>query len=113
MPNPDMVAAVANAAIPKNVKQVQSFLGLVSYYRKFIKNCSAIASPLIKLTEKGHEFKWTNSCQDAFNELKGYLSTGNKVLALPDYDKQFRLECDASKYGIGCVLSQKHERSLF
>ena len=81
MPNPDMVAAVANAAIPKNVKQVQSFLGLVSYYRKFIKNCSAIASPLIKLTEKGHEFKWTNSCQDAFNELKGYLSTGNKVLS--------------------------------
>ena len=106
-PNPQKVEAVNNTIKPKNVKQVQSFLGLVSYYRKFIKNCSTIASPLIKLTEKNEKFNWTNECEDAFNTLKSYLGSQDHVLALPDFNKMFVIECDASKYGIGGVLSQK------
>jgi hypothetical protein len=106
-PNPAKTAAVNNAKIPKTVKQVQAFLGLVGYYRKFIKNCSGIASPLIKLTEKNTEFKWSEECESAFQQLKSYLVSDKHVLALPDYDKEFVVEADASKVGIGGVLSQK------
>jgi hypothetical protein len=106
-PNPAKVAAVANATRPKTVKQVQSFLGLVSYYRKFIKNCSTIMSPMIKLSQKDTDFIWTTECEDAFNKLKSYLIDENKVLTLPDFSKPFQIETDASKRGVGGVLSQK------
>ena len=106
-PNPAKTAAVNNARRPKTVKQVQAFLGLVGYYRKFIKNCSGIASPLIKLTEKNTDFNWSEECESAFKQLKSYLVSEKHVLALPDYDKEFVVEADASKVGIGSVLSQK------
>ncbi len=104
------IEAVSKAKRPKNVKQIQSFLGLVSYYRKFIKNCSTIASPLIELTKKGEPFIWTDECESAFQTLKSYLISHDHVLALPNFDKEFVIECDASKYGLGGVLSQKTGR---
>jgi hypothetical protein len=107
MPNPAKVEALFRATRPHTVKQVQSFLGLVSYYRKFIRDCSSIASPSIKLTEKDSEFKWNEECQKAFDELRGHLTTVNKVLILPNYDEPFRIEADASKHGVGGVLSQQ------
>jgi hypothetical protein len=91
------------------VKQVQAFLGLVSYYRKFIKNCSSIASPLIKLTEKKAIFNWTENCEQSFQTLKNFLVSEN-VLALPDFSKEFVVEADASQIGVGAVLSQKIDR---
>jgi hypothetical protein len=109
-PNPAIIEAVSNAKPPKNVKQIQSFLGLASYYRKFIKNFSRIASPLINLTKKDVNFKWTDECQQAFQTLKMYLTSHEHVLILPDYNESFRLECDASSHGIGGVLSQKRGR---
>ena len=109
-PNPEKIAAVSQYKRPTTVKQLQSFLGLISYYRKFIKNCSTIASPLIKLTEKTTDFIWTNDCEISFQTLKHFLTSNDHVLALPDFNKPFVIECDASKYGIGGVLSQKQGR---
>jgi hypothetical protein len=109
-PNPEKVAAVSQYKRPTTVKQLQSFLGLISYYRKFIKNCSTIASPLIKLTEKTTDFIWTNDCEISFQTHKHFLTSNDHVLALPDFNKLFVIEFDASKYGIGGVLSQKQGR---
>ena len=106
-PNPAKVAAVANAPRPKTVKQVLAFCGLVSYYRKWIKDCSTLMSPLIKLTQKDTDFIWTTECEVAFNTLKNYLVDTNRVLALPDFSQPFVLECDASSYGAGSVLVQR------
>ena len=106
-PNPAKFSAISDFKRPTTVKQLQSFLGLISYFRKFIKNCSTIASPLIKLTEKSSDFIWTNECEIAFQTLKNYLISNDHVLALPDFSKPFVLECDASKFGTGSLLLQK------
>ena len=105
-----MVKAVSEAKRPKTVKQVQAFLGLASYYRKFIKNFSTIASPLINLTKKDVEFIWTDECEKSFETLRTYLISYDNVLILPKYELPFRLECDASAYGLSGILTQKHER---
>ena len=103
--DPNKVQAVAEWPIPKCVKDVRSFLGLASYYRKFIRGFAEIASPLHALTEKSREFVWTESCQRAFDELKGRLLTA-PILSYPIPEENFILDTDASGEGIGAVLSQ-------
>jgi hypothetical protein len=85
-----------------------SFLGLVGYYRQFIKDFSKIAKPMIKLSEKNKAFEWTRECQASFEELKKRL-TSSPVLILPDLTKKFDKYCDASRQGLGCVLMQEGE----
>ena len=104
-PNPAKISAVSDFERPTTVKKVQSFLGLVSYYRKFIKNCAGHASPLIALTTKRTPFIWTQECELSFTFLKSAL-TSDSVLILPEFEQPFRIEADASKYGVGGVLSQ-------
>ena len=104
----DKVKAISEMMPPTNVKMVRSFLGACGYYRKFIKDYSKIAAPLTELTKKGRRFKWTESCQDAFDCLKSKL-TSAPVLAFPDYNRQFILHCDASNVAIGGVLNQVFE----
>ena len=99
---------VATWPEPRTLAEVQGFLGLASYYRRFIKNFAAIAKPLHRLTEKGREFCWTEACADAFKELKHRLTTA-PILAFPDYNLPFILDTDASGTGIGAVLSQVQE----
>ena len=99
---------VATCPEPKTLAEVQRFLGLASYYRRFIKNFAAIAKPIHRLTEKGREFCWTEACADAFKELKHRLTTA-PILAFPDYNLPFILDTDASGTGIGAVLSQVQE----
>ena len=108
-PNPLKIASVTDFKRPTNVKSVQSFLGLVSYYRKFIKDCANLCSPLICLTTKPKAFEWTDSCEYAFKLLKSMLVSVDNVLILPDYEQPFRVEADASKFGVGGVLSQQRE----
>lgn len=108
-PNNLKIQAVSKALRPKTVKQVQAFLGLTSYYRRFIKNYANIASPLINLTRKGVPFLWTIECETAFETLKMYLTSEEHVLALPQFDREFRIEADASKFGLGGVLSQSKD----
>ncbi|WVZ89170.1 hypothetical protein U9M48_035607 [Paspalum notatum var. saurae] len=80
---PSKVSIVTNWKVPKIPKEVRGFLGLASYYRKFIENFSRIAKPMTSLLEKDAEFRWTNAQQAAFDELKKRLTTA-PVLTLPD-----------------------------
>lgn len=104
-PNLHRVAAVREFATPRNVTETRQFLGLASYYRRFILRFAKIAQPLHQLTKKGAQFDWTAECQTAFDRLKSEL-TEAPVLAYPDFNKDFTLETDASVRGLGAVLSQ-------
>ena len=90
---------------PTTVKQVQSFIGLTGYYRKFIRNYSAIAAPLTELTKKQAPWQWTEKEQSAFNQLLKAFED-DVVLHHPNYEKQFFIDTDASDLGIGAVLTQ-------
>lgn len=104
-PNPEKTRAVQEFPIPKCPKDVKSFLGLVSYYRRFIPNISKIAKPLTNLLKKNVEFNWKNEQQLAFENLKKAL-TSAPILAYPDFTKPFLLTCDASNQAISAILSQ-------
>ena len=99
------IDAVKEWPTPRNVTDVRSFLGLCSYYRRFVKGFAEVAKPLHRLTEKQHEFVWTEECDMAFNRLKMAL-TSTPILAYPTCDDSFVLDTDASNLGIGAVLSQ-------
>jgi hypothetical protein len=86
--------------------EVQSFLGLAGYYRRFIEGFSKIAKPRTSLLEKGREFKWDEKCQDSFDQLKKRLMSP-PVLVLPDLQKGFDIYCDACGQGLGWVLMQE------
>ena len=105
--SPDKIQAVVDWPIPKNAKQVRSFLGLASYYRKFVKGFVDIARPLHKICEKNSKFIWSNARDGAFAALKAAL-TSAPVLAYPKCDgKRFILDTDASDLAVGAVLSQE------
>ncbi|GAU31427.1 hypothetical protein TSUD_221980 [Trifolium subterraneum] len=103
--DPGKISSVVQWPTPKNVKGVRGFLGLTRYYRKFIKDYGKIAKPLTDLTKKDN-FKWGVESQPAFEELKKQLSSA-PILSLPNFDKEFVIECDAS----GVVLAIQHWRS--
>ena len=103
--DPSKTDKVASWPTPTSKRDVQQFLGLANYYRRFIKDFASIASPLHRLTEKTASFKWTTECEAAFSDLKDKLTTA-PVLEHPHYDKEFILDTDASATGIGAVLSQ-------
>ena len=121
-PNPEKVDKVRDWPIPKTSKEVHSFIGLASYYRRFIPNFTKWSKPLNALivppahqakVRRGEmkkseltEFVWSKECQEGFDALKHALTTA-PVLAYPDYTQPFILETDASLKGLGAVLSQK------
>jgi ribonuclease HI len=104
--DPSKVRDVLNWIPPTTASEIQSFLGLVGYYRWFIKDFSKIAKPMTKLLEKNKTFEWTTKCQASFEELRKRL-TSAQVLVLPDLTKKFDIYCDASHQGLGCVLMQQ------
>eukprot|EP00833_Pecoramyces_ruminatium_P006824 jgi/Orpsp1_1/1180856/evm.model.c7180000074882.1 len=106
--DPKKIQTVAEWPTPTNVKDVQRFLGLCNYYRRFVNNFAKIAKPLHNLTRKGIKFHWSEKCNKAFIELKKRL-TSSPVLQHPDITKPFIVECDSSNFAIGAVLSQKDE----
>ena len=121
-PNPEKVDKIKTWPIPSNPKEVLSFIGLASYYRRFIPNFAKLAEPLHALIVpastkqkllKGEirkrdlpPFEWTEQSQQSFDALK-YALTSAPVLTYPDYSKQFILETNASLKGLGGVLSQR------
>ena len=105
---PGKTESVTNWPSPNNVKELRQFLGLASYYRRFVKNFALIAAPLHRLTEKAKAWSWTLECEQAFNVLKEKLTTA-PILAFPQFDLEFTVDCDASSEGLGAVLSQNHD----
>jgi hypothetical protein len=87
----------------KTITQVQSFLGLAGFYRRFVKDFSTIAAPLNELTKKGVRFSWGKVQEHSFNVLKDMLIHA-PLFHLSDFNKTFELECDASGIGLGRVL---------
>ena len=128
LPNPEKVSKVRDWPVPKMAKEVHSFLGLASYYRRFIPKFAKWANPLHDLirpiaTKKKRAgtrllplssdqqlppFKWDSQHQESFDRLKDAL-TSSPILAYPNYDKPFILETDASLKGLGAVLTQEDD----
>ena len=125
-PNPDKIQKVKDWPVPTNAKEVHSFLGLASYYRRFVPQFAKWANPLHDLirpvaTKKSRprirlpplqqnlpKFDWTELHNDSFEKLKLAL-TSAPILAYPNYSKPFLLETDASLKGLGAVLSQEDD----
>ena len=89
---------------PASVTEVRSFLGFTGYDRRYIEGFSKIAKSLTRLTQKAVKFEWTDECQESFNQLKESL-TSAPVLVTPSGSDNFAVYCDASKNGLGCVLT--------
>nr|ABA96448.2 retrotransposon protein, putative, unclassified, expressed [Oryza sativa Japonica Group]BAG99806.1 unnamed protein product [Oryza sativa Japonica Group] len=106
--DPSKIQDVLDWAVPVSVKKLRGFLGLAGYYRKFVKNFGIISKPLTQMLRKGIPYVWSHEADKAFNTLKQALASA-PVFALPDFQKTFTVETDASECGIGAVLSQdKH-----
>ena len=104
--DPKKVSYVREWPIHTDVKELQQFLGLASYYRWFVKNFAHKARPLYQLTEKGRRWNWTHECGEAFFTLKRALISA-PILAFPDFNRDLILDTDASTDGLGAVLSQQ------
>jgi hypothetical protein len=97
--------AIKNYPVPCNQKKIKKFLGLASYYRKFIRNYSNIVDPINKLLKKGTKFIWSKECQESFEKIISML-IDPPILSFPDLNREFCLTTDASTSGLGAVLSQ-------
>ncbi|XP_062527926.1 uncharacterized protein K02A2.6 isoform X1 [Bombyx mori] len=109
--NPDKVKAILDAAIPKNLNELQSFLGLINYYRNFVPNASSILSPLHFLLQKGVKWHWNYEQDVAFTCVKKMLAS-EQVLAHFITDAKTIVTVDASPVGLGAILSQEDRNGV-
>jgi hypothetical protein len=110
--DPAKVREIVGWKIPSLVPKIWRFLGLTSYYRRFIEVFSKIAKPMTSLLEKGKEFKCSHECQDSFNQLKFRLMS-HPVLVMPDLQKGFDTYCDACHAGLGmCSYARRTRHCL-
>ena len=96
---------------PETVKDIQSFLGFANFYRRFIEGYSKLTRPLTDLTKKSEKFFWSAECDKAFQELKSRF-TSAPILRHFDPHLPCIIECDASDFAIGAILSQKCDGRL-
>ncbi len=98
---------------PETVKELQSFLGFVNYYRKCIKNCAEISAPLYELVEGDNKniIMWNSQCQTVFEKLRDIINS-DIAIYIPDFKLSFVLTADTSNTGIGAVLQQDIEGDL-
>lgn len=106
--DPEKVQSIVDFPTPKSAKGVRSFLGLASWYRKFVPDFARISAPLTKLLKKHSKEVWGEAQTNAFNILKEKL-TSAPILTCPDFSKTFLLQVDASNEGLGAALSQQSD----
>ena len=104
-PNAEKITAVQSFPVPTTKKELQSFLGLCNYYRRFVKGFSRTAAPLNQLLKADQKFQWSDKCQQAFHDLKQAL-TDHPVLVFPNFQKEFLLYTDASDSAVVYILGQ-------
>ena len=104
----DKIQAIQDWPTPKSVREVQVFLGFANFYQRFIEDYSKIMVPLMKLTLKNEPFEWTNTTQEAFEELPSRFLQAPILLHL-DFKRPFIIETDASDTAIGGILLQHRE----
>ena len=107
-PNPRSVECVSEWHKPTNQKEVQQFLGLCNYYRRFVPHFSEIAAPLTALTSKNVTFIWSDESHTSFQRLKQALCS-SPLLPLPQDEGTFVLDADASDVAVGGVLHQEQQ----
>lgn len=104
--NSDKISIIKEWPKPESISEVRGFLGLASFFRRFIKGFSDIALPLTSLTKKGNSIQnWDESCAKAMDELKLRL-TSSPILSHPDFKKPFKCHVDASQFAVGGTLTQ-------
>jgi hypothetical protein len=108
--DPKKVHAIQTMLPPTNVKQIQQFLGICNYYRKFIANFAKISQQIAKLDRKEILFRWSSACDDAFVQLKSLLLEF-PILRQPEHSKPFYIYTDASGNALGAILSQFDDNS--
>ena len=104
--DPKKIEVVVEWKPPINVIEVHSFLGLASYYIRFVKGFSMIATPMTRLLQKNVKYEWSEKCQISFDKLKAFL-TEAPVLTQPTCGREYVIFCDVSLNGLGCVLMQE------
>ena len=105
---PDKIKAVEDWPTPTNITELRGFMGLVSYYRRFLKELASVMLPLTALLSKKTSFLWTAECQEAFQQCKNAI-TSAPVLRAPDFSKPFVVVTDALDFAVGATLFQQHE----
>jgi len=110
--DPNLVEKIKEIPAPTNVKELESFLGLINYYGRFIQNFSNICSPLFKLKKKDEPFSWNKECQEAFESLKQQIISA-PILQPFSIEKHTVLTVDASMKSLGAVLTQEGHPILF
>jgi RNase H-like domain found in reverse transcriptase len=109
--DPVKTNAITDWPTPTTKKELQSFLGFMNFYRRFIKDFAKVAAPLNKLTGK-IDWIWEEDQQWVFNTLKKIV-TSDPILVLPNETGKFIIECDASDYATGAILSQQQEDGTY
>ncbi|XP_062699441.1 uncharacterized protein K02A2.6-like [Aedes albopictus] len=104
LPCPDKVKTIREAKAPRSVSELKAFLGLVTYYSKFIPNLSTRISCLYNLLKKNVTFCWTDNCEKSFNDCKGFLLNPNLLEYFDPY-KPIVVVTDACSYGLGGVIA--------
>ena len=101
--DPSKIEVILEWKPSRNVMEVCSFLGLASYYRRFVKGFLMTGAPMTRLLQKNVRFEWSEKCQPSFGKLKALL-TETPILIQPTYGKEYVIFSDASLNGLGCVL---------
>lgn len=112
MPSPENVKAILNYPYPRNTKEVHRFIGMASYFRRFVPNFSVIAKPLYDLIKKDSSFRFGPEENHAFDYLKHKLMS-DPLWAVYSTHLETELHCDASASGFGAILVQKQKNGFF